>query len=177
MIITEKKFNNNLGFDPISLFVYLDETLDYPLRNLQDSFDVIDEQDIRDLIFRGSVIKHEKFLKWLTAQLIASDFFVSIILDMEELYKHGRKIDVFAQRIILIVDKLFPKWVSVLEVFGKDDIILFRSESPQTLFSVAESMFNHKCTSRLFVDTAMISSQDLLSFEELKTPAYPYKEN
>ena len=82
----EKKFSGYIGFSPISLFITLEDK-DYWLATLADWFNLIEPYNIKDLIFQGAVLRNLDFLQWLFARLIAEEYYISLVLDSQELQR------------------------------------------------------------------------------------------
>ncbi len=170
-----KAFNDGLGFDPESLFITLDPDYTYGVGDLQKTFMKIKKFETKDLIFNGQLIGNTHFLKWLTAQLIAEDYYVSLILDLTELYECGMYLNVFAQRTIIVVDNLFRKWSDILTTIDKSDILLIRNADINILRRVTQQVVDRKNEAWIFFDEKLLGREEVLNSEI--AGVFPYKGN
>ncbi len=169
----QRAFNDGLGFDPESLFITLDPDTAYGVIDLQEAYIDIEKYKTKDLIFNGALINNTHFLKWLTAQLIAEDYYVSLVLDLKELYECGMYVNVFAQRTIIIINELFRKWSDILTTVDKNDILLIKSGELNTLRRVTQQAVDRKNGVWVFFDEKMLDREEILN-SELKG-IFPYK--
>jgi hypothetical protein len=166
----KRRFNGYLGFEPVSLFVELEGT--YPMDKAYNFYSKIVNYETKDIIFEGDIIKNIAFLSWITPNLINDEHFVSVVLTVKELWTFGTQIDVTAQRIIVIVDKLFSGWARVLDTMGQSDLVLVKTGNPHTLDLVKEEMTEHNCQSSLYFDSVLLDKHEVLKLNI--TTAYPY---
>jgi hypothetical protein len=166
----KKKFNGYLGFDPVSLFVNLIGF--YALSGLEQTYKDIASYKVRDIIFEGDLPKNIEYLSWLTTKLIADEFFVSVVFSMKELEVLG-KVEVTAQRTILLIDQLFKGWSKILVTLGQADLILVKTDSIAVLETVIAQMSQNNCFASLYFDATMLEKFKVLGSGV--TTAYPYE--
>lgn len=166
----KRRFNGYLGFDPVSLFVELEDI--YSIKNLPKFYAEIIGFETKDIIFEGDIIKNIEFLSWITPKLINDEHFVSVVLTVKELWTFGTQINVTAQRIIVIVDKLFSGWARVLDTMGQGDLVLVKTGNSHILELVKEEMTEHNCQSSLYFDSVLLDKHEVLKLNI--TTAYPY---
>ncbi len=166
----KRRFNGYLGFDPVSLFVELEGL--HQIECMHKDYKEIVNFETKDIIFEGDIIKNIAFLSWITPRLINDEHFVSVVLTVKELWTFGTQIDITAQRIIVIVDKLFSGWARVLDTMGQGDLVLVKTGNPHILDSVKEKMTEANCQAALYFDSVLLDKHEVLKLNI--TTAYPY---
>ncbi len=169
----QRAFNDGLGFDPESLFITLDPDRMYAVSDLQTTYTEIEKFKTKDLIFDGAIINNTHFLKWLTAQLIAEDYYITLVLDLIKLHECGMFLNVFAQRTVIVVTDLFRKWSDILNTIDKSDIILVKNKDINMLRRVTRQVVDRKNGAWIYFDEKMLKREQVLSSE--LTRVFPYK--
>jgi hypothetical protein len=166
-------FNDGLGFDPESLFITLDPDCTYDVGDLEKTFVDIEKFKTKDLIFDGNLIGNQHFLKWLTALLIAEEYYITLVVDLRELNEFGMNLTVFAQRNVIVVTELFRKWSEILDTIDKGDILLVRHEDINTLRRVTRQVIDRKNGVYIYFDEKMLDRELVLGSE--LAGIFPYK--
>lgn len=165
----KREFSGYLGFDPISLFVELDEV--YNTGFLPNFYKEIKSFETKDIIFEGWILKNIEFLSWLTPKLINEEHYISIVFNLKELFDSGLQ-EVTAQRVIVIIHNLFKGWSGVLETLGENDLILVKTENHNTLSFIVDKMKNVECSASLHFDYNLLDKSKVL--QQKIITAYPY---
>ena len=166
----EKKFSGYIGFDPISLFITL-ENKDYWLATLADWFKVIETFDTKDLIFQGTVLRNLDFLQWLSARLIAEKYYISLVLDCKELQTLKEQM-VYAHRITLMMGQLPAMLAGILEQLGENDLIILNTDNIATLKKLTTAIQAVGCKASLYFNTKLLNKSNVL--KSGITNAYPF---
>ncbi len=164
-----QEFNGYLGFEPVSLFVSLIGT--YTLESAYKFYRDIACRNTKDIIFEGDLTKNLEFMSWITAKLIYEEHYVSMVFNLQELWRI-KVADVMAQRIILVVAELFKGWSKVLETMSERDIILVKTKKVHHLALVKDKMQEINCQSSLYFDSTLLSKESVLTHDIVT--AYPY---
>lgn len=164
-----KKMSAFLGFEPISLFVDLEDS-NYSIANLESYFDKIKSFGNKDIIFQNQVIPNIEFLQWFTARLIAEEFFVSLVIDCKELMELSKTI-IYAQRLILMTNDMPLRTEEVLYQLSERDIIIMNTDNVTMLKRLAEAKKTYGCNAFLYFNTELLDKSKVLNAGVM---AYPF---
>lgn len=173
---TEKKFNGYIGFDPVSLIIDLEKNKKYHVTNLSLYHKSIRDEEVKDLIFQGEIIKNIEFLKWLTGRLLADGHYISFILDLPELSLINPN-DLITHRIILLInDKiLLDKQTSHIKKLSDRDIVIVQTNKIAELIYIQSVLLTNEFIGSMYVDIQDIPKEKLLKAGIYNT--YPYERN
>jgi hypothetical protein len=156
----EKKMSAFIGFEPISLFVDLEDS-NYHLADLEFYLERIKSFGNKDIIFQNRVIPNITFLQWFTARLIAEEFYVSIVIDCKELMELAET-TIYAQRFILMTNGMPLKTEKVLDQLGENDIIIMNTDNVTMLKRLSEAMKTYNCNATLYFNTELLDKSKVL---------------